>query len=617
MSALLNSIDLTSMKMTTRCGENNHPEYDWSTTSLQERVIQFSFQTVRCDKTGIDKMELMLRKLLDDLQKFYSFNKISTTEYSETLTILYKLIGHTRDIVDGKGEYSHAYMHIFVWYSYFPELATYALKQFTKMDGKDIHPYGSWKDIKYFCNYCKSRKLDNTHPLMQYSFRLLNDQLLSDTNLSQPDDKVSLSGKWAPRESSNKFGWMFQELACLYFSHYLESAKTMESRTKAINKCKMDYRKVCSKLNKKLQTVQVNMCDGTWSVIDHSKTTSITISKQKRSFLNVNKDGSQRFELEDRVGCSENFKNRIKDVLISGVEIKGKRVSLNQMTDQAIELIERQNQIRQYECRDPYYQDQEHQPQPQDIENLQIEVDLLNSQWRDNGSTTGKLCNMIPMVDFSGSMDGEPQSCAYALGIRVAEKSIFGKRVLTFSESPKWHNLEDCSTFVEMVNSLQSGEVGYTTNFYKALNVILDSIVQSKMKPEEVDDLVVAIFSDMQINESGDNKYGNKSITDIDSMYQNIEKMYADAGIKVWGVPFKPPHILFWNLRSTDGFPCLSTQKNVSMMSGFNPALLNSFCSNGIESIQNYTPYNMLVEQLNNPRYECLGNKIKIELDKH
>ena len=117
----------------------------------------------------------------------------------------------------------------------------------------------------------------------------------------------------------------------------------------------------------------------------------------------------------------------------------------------------------------------------------------------------------------------------------------------------------------------------------------------------------------MQINQSGIKRFGD--LPDIDSMYQTIEKMYADTGIKLYGKPFKPPHILFWNLRLTSGFPCLSSQKNVSMMSGFSPVLLNSFCEKGIDVLKEYTPYGMLIDQLSNTRYECLGNKIKIELE--
>jgi hypothetical protein len=87
--------------------------------------------------------------------------------------------------------------------------------------------------------------------------------------------------------------------------------------------------------------------------------------------------------------------------------------------------------------------------------------------------------------------------------------------------------------------------------------------------------------------------------------------MYAEAGNRLHGTPFKAPHILFWNLRSTSGFPSISSQKNVSMMSGFSPALLNLFCDKGIEAFANCTPWSILMESMNKPRYQCLEDKVK------
>jgi hypothetical protein len=242
-------------------------------------------------------------------------------------------------------------------------------------------------------------------------------------------------------------------------------------------------------------------------------------------------------------------------------------------------------------------------------EDLQVEMDLINSQWRDNASQTGALCEMIPMCDFSGSMNGDPLNVCFALGIRVAERSKLGNRVLSFSENPTWHNLDGCSNFIEKVEVLQRGEVGYSTQFYKALKVILDAIIEKKLTPDEVSSLVLAIFSDMQIDQA--ETASGRSTPNMDTLYQTVEAMYAEAGNRLHGAPFKPPHILFWNLRSTSGFPSLSSQKNVSMMSGFSPALLNAFCDKGIEAFANCTPWSVLMESMNKPRYQCLEDKVK------
>jgi hypothetical protein len=261
--------------------------------------------------------------------------------------------------------------------------------------------------------------------------------------------------------------------------------------------------------------------------------------------------------------------------------MKGRRVGLNDFTKQAIDLLASRQSP-----------------------SFEVEADLLNSQWRDNSTQTGALGKMIPMVDVSGSMMGDPLNVAVALGIRVAEKSLLGKRVLTFSSTPKWVNLDKVDTFVEMVEVVQKADWGMSTNFMAALDMILDATVVAKLRPSEVEDMVLAVFSDMQIN-AGDANWNNST------MYDSIRQKYETAGLKLHGQPFKPPHILFWNLRSTSGFPTLSTQPNASMMAGFSPALLNLFCDQGLEALQTTTPWALFEKSLSNARYSILESKAR------
>ena len=576
MSALVNALDSSNFK---QIGEKGHTEYSWS-NNLRDKLVQLSFQFTRTDKGGIEKLATILRQFLTDLVSRHKLGALSDGEYQELLITAYKMIGHTRDIVDGKGEYTLAYMQLLVWHEVFPNLALYALCLFVSFP-EGAHPYGSWKDIKYFCNYCWDHGLPISHPLLQTSFQLLNSQIFKDSNASSK----TLAGKWAAREKCTKFGWIFEQLAYSYFEHYLKTAKTDKSRAAAEKKCKMDYRKLCSRLNKELGTTQVYQCANRWAEIDHSKTTSITNAKQKKAFLNLTKENTQRTELEDRIQCAENFKARIRKAVAGEVEIKGKRVGLTDFTVQAFDLLRQPNS-----------------------EEVQIQKDLLNSQWRDNASQTSALTSMLAMCDFSGSMSGDPLHACIALGIRVAEKSLLGKRVLSFSENPTWHNLDGCSNFVEMVDVLQRGEVGYSTNFHKAFDTILNAIIEKKLEPDQVSNMVLAIFSDMQIDEA-ESVAGR--VTDTKVLYESIAEKYAAAGMRIHGVPFTPPHILFWNLRSTSGFPCLTTQTNVSMMSGFSPALLNLFCEQGIDAFKNSTPWYMLVQSMDNPRYQYLEDRVK------
>jgi hypothetical protein len=196
-------------------------------------------------------------------------------------------------------------------------------------------------------------------------------------------------------------------------------------------------------------------------------------------------------------------------------------------------------------------------------------------------------------------MEGDPMHAAIGLGIRVAEKSIIGNRVLTFSETPAWVNLDGAKDFVSKVGIIRKANWGGNTDFYAALKLILDVIVKNKIPHEEVEGMTLAIFSDMQMDCSIGGR--NKQM-----MFEKIDEEYKCAGIKMNGIPYKTPHILFWNLRVTNGFPSLSTQANTSMMSGFSPALLNTFCENGAHAFRD--PWLMLMTTLSKTRYAFLEN---------
>ena len=350
----------------------------------------------------------------------------------------------------------------------------------------------------------------------------------------------------------------------------------------------MDFRKLITKLNKSLDTTQIKQCDGRWSQIDFDKVTSVTMNNQKTAFLNKKKNGETRVNTKDRMECYENYTNYFRAQLNEGKEINGKRIGMEQFTKQAFELLDRKSRMTNKNITD--------------LSCLQVEIDILNSQWRDNSNQNGKLGNFVAMVDTSSSMFMSDSAgyAGFALGCRVAEKSILGKRVMTFSSDPDWCNLDNCNGFVDSIETIQNTPWGMSTNFHAALDLILDACVEKKLSNTEVGNLVLVVFSDMMM-EKADKHQGK--------LYEIMEKKFEDAGVRSTGLPYKPPHILFWNLRSTNSFPILSNQKNVSMMSGYSPALLNQFCETGMETLHSLTPWSLFTQVLNNERYLRMENQ--------
>jgi len=578
MTALIDTLDSTTPY---KIGEKGHIEYGLS-GHIREQILQFSFQLTRTDESGITKLQVILQNMLKTL-RYKNESSLHIEESKLYLSILYRLIGHTRDIIDGKGECTLTYMMIYTWYEFYQELSLFALTCLVDL-GDNVHQYGSWKDIKYFCEYCRKHGASEDHPLIHHAIMLANKQLRKDYENEQNKTteccKISLVSKWIPRESSS-FQWLFHLMAVDFFPEYLETAKTEYSKRNAALKCKTQYRKILSCLNKKIDTLQIKQCDKEWSDIDFNKVTSISLTKQNKAFLNINHPKNPTYKTSlDRIGCSLNFKAHIAKAIRGEIIMKGKRVGLDDFTKQSIQLIKEQ-MTTETKC----------------------QIDLLNTQWKDSSTQTDKLGNFIAMVDVSGSMDGAPMHAAIALGIRVAEKSKLGKRVMAFSAVPSWVNLEQHDDFVSMVETICKRPSGLNTNFYAASTLILDAIIDSKLPPEEVEDIVLAIFSDMQIDQAD-------TTSDKATMYATIKEKYAAAGMRLYGKPFNPPHILLWNLRSTDGFPCLSTQPNVSMMSGFSPVLLNVFCEQGIRAFHSCTPWSILIKTLANDRYKIMGDKI-------
>ena len=86
-------------------GENGYVEYTWS-NNIRERILQISFQLTRNKTRDSTQLHIQMEKILDDLDNAYKLSNILHEVYLEYMSLLYRIIAHTRDIIDGKGEYN-------------------------------------------------------------------------------------------------------------------------------------------------------------------------------------------------------------------------------------------------------------------------------------------------------------------------------------------------------------------------------------------------------------------------------------------------------------------------------------------------------------------------------
>ena len=609
-------------------GENNHIEYKKvSVENLRERILQFQFQLVRTkDDSKLASITAETREILNYIMSSIRSKDPDMSEeqrngYINMGIIMFKLLAHTRDIISGKGEYMLFYVMLLEWAKVDLLFFDFIIKSLVYdsiggggEDGKDgththTQPLGSWKDMKYFLTFMKKVLIDDEtnwndrekisannalySQLVNRIVALINEQLRIDsTTLAQSGSSFSLVARWIPREKSKKFGWMYHYLAMDYSQHQIPGDNTHPSYERAVTRAFMIYRKLISEINRRLDTTQIKQCNKRWAEIDFNNVTSITMNKQSKSFLNVKQNGkTPRYEGDDdRNECSLNYDQYMRDVTNGDKKIKGARVSIIDFVKSAIDVTE-----KAMEADSPL-------------------VTTINEQWKDNAKhMCGNLTKIVSMCDVSGSMtedNSNPLYSAIGLSIRVAEKSALGPRIMTFSEVPSWIQLgtEDSDTFVKQVAKVRKAHWGMTTNFYAAIDLIRKGIEDNKLPREVAEDLAIVIFSDMQVNNASSEMCGANN---RNAMFQNIKQMFSKMGERLYGEPINPPHIIFWNLRKTTGMPALSTDANVSMMSGFSPALLNVFCDKGIDGLRQYTPWLSFMETLNNSRYSAFEEAFK------
>ena len=596
MSALSSALDNMVISQT---GENGSTEYGWG-KNVQELITQFQFQLVR-NTSNLDELKVQYKKILNII-----FNNRNGLIDLEMVKVIYKLIAYTRDIVSGKGEYNLAYMLVSELIMFgntykngkysenFKNMACNILENFVKLNDKE-HPYGSWKDLKYFCNYYYETKYGKvyvdpkilkTDPIINKVTDLICSQLHEDITNKNP----TLLARWIPREKSKKFGWLTPLIAEKYYSQWFDNRIDYQSEAQykaALRKALTHFRQLVAGLNKELNTPQINQCSGSWSDIDFDKNvTSITMRKQSKAFNLTDKRGRSRTNIsitarEDREQCKKNYQKYLQDCKSGIKKVKGGRVSVSDYVKDAVNLLN-------YNYND------------------KSEIDLLNMQWNDNSKVNNEaLTNVIAMIDTSASMECDnclPLYSAIGLGIRAAEKSKLGKRVLTFNATPEWIDLDNLE-FVEMVQKIKNAGWGMNTNFDAAFDMILNTAITNDISPYEMQNFILLICSDMQIDQC--------RTDNSDKMYERMKKKYAEAGLNSkYRTEYTLPHLIFWNMRSTTGFPSLSSTKNTSMLSGNSPVLLNSFNEKGATMLEELTPWKLLTTQLNNKRYKHLEYKI-------
>ena len=356
MTTLINAMDNTTNKVK----GNGHYMESWS-NKLEEKV-QYYFQFDKKSDKSVDKN---LKNIVEIK------NEIDYKKRDYYMILMYRLVGYTRDIESGKGERLLSYRQLYSLWLLFPRLGEYLFETFVFIENK--HQYGYWGDVKKMSSYVFSKTKDSNHFIINYIVNLTNFYLKKDFDKLKNQENVTLLSKWIPREKS-KYKWLFKKLAKNMYSKYLFTADNPSKLLSARKKCYTNYRKMLTTLNRYIDTPQIKMTEKNWRYIKPEKVTAITMMKNKEAFLNRKKDGMklvERYDLEDRKECAENFKKYFK----TSEKIKGKTLNTYELVREAFR----------------YYNDRE----MQEVINKQLKI-IRKNLYR----------NAIAMVDTSGQWNG-------------------------------------------------------------------------------------------------------------------------------------------------------------------------------------------------------------------
>ena len=197
--------------------------------------------------------------------------------------------------------------------------------------------------------------------------------------------------------------------------------------------------------------------------------------------------------------------------------------------------------------------------------------------------------NILPMIDVSGSMMGQPLAVAISLGMYLSErtKGEFKDLFLTFSSNPELVKLKGDSV-MERLKNISQADWGMSTDFTKAYQHILDVATKHNVVPESMPTMLL-VLSDMQFDESQGGGWGTEPMTHFGHMKEEYEK----AGYEL-------PKIVFWNLDAQMGTPAKCSDDSVAMVSGFSPSIMKA-----ILNAQEFTPLDVMREALQPIQVEC------------
>jgi hypothetical protein len=440
---------------------------------------------------------------------------------------------------------------------------------------RPYRPYGSWKDFRSVLTHV--REMVGEEVLVQTEFfkgciSMMLRQLKSDhANMeSNPNAPISLFAKWAPREKNHKHGWLAKHVAQNISS---DDDSQVESRTSTPAQLAR-YRRWVSALNRHLRTPEIAQCEGRWRDIDFRRDVPAgTMRRQRHAFQYPSWSDTEPMpatpRAQDRGECRRNYLEYLRDCAQGTSVMKAGNLSPRALVQDAIEVTESGT----YTARE-----------------AAVAASAINLQWWEGRmqvpqNTLIHPHPIIPIIDTSCtmSMDSDDPLCAaIGIGIRLADTSKLGRRLITFGPSPVWINLDKEDTLTAAVSEIRAASsAGGNADILAAFELVANACAEANMHPNVGRGLCIVLLSD-----ADDGTWRPPA-----PLHERTVDLFRDAGLRSkHACAYPTPHIVYWALRTMQPLPCSTTTAGVSLVSGYSPTVELGLRAGGVSFLGDIAP---------------------------
>lgn len=216
----------------------------------------------------------------------------------------------------------------------------------------------------------------------------------------------------------------------------------------------------------------------------------------------------------------------------------------------------------------------------------------------------GSSLNALAVVDTSGSMRGNsasaPINVAISLGMYCAEKaeSPFKNHYISFSSIPQLIEVEGVD-FCDKVDRIYRTNLCENTNIEAVFDLLLSTAKENHCSKADLPESIL-IISDMQFDDAAQpSPYWGKSRDFTAFNSKNAETLLEGISNKWRKAGFESPSLIFWNVNACQNNIPMLGDGRISYISGMSPSIFDAV-------LTGKTGYDLMMDKLNTPRYECI-----------